>query len=106
MTFVEDERHVAAWQGSAAAAAIVAADGPAGPKPVIRVADIPVHGGAIYPDLDDDGVVVTQPAAGVFRAFSATCTCTAPGIWSVAANSPWPIAKAVRSSFVLPVTVA
>jgi Rieske Fe-S protein len=43
-------------------------------RPVIRAADIPVRGGAIYPDVDDDGVVVTQPSAGVFRAFSATCT--------------------------------
>jgi Rieske Fe-S protein len=33
-----------------------------------------VHGGAIYPAVDDDGVVVTQPSPGVFRAFSATCT--------------------------------
>jgi Rieske Fe-S protein len=43
-------------------------------SPVIRVADIPLRGGAIYPDVDDDGVVVTQPSAGVYRAFSATCT--------------------------------
>jgi len=40
----------------------------------IRAADIPVDGGKIFPDLDPDGVVVTQPAPGQFRAFSATCT--------------------------------
>jgi nitrite reductase/ring-hydroxylating ferredoxin subunit len=40
----------------------------------IRAADIPVDGGRIFPDLDPDGVVVTQPVAGQFRAFSATCT--------------------------------
>ncbi|WP_233160225.1 Rieske (2Fe-2S) protein [Pseudonocardia sp. MH-G8] len=33
--------------------------------------DIPVGGGAVFPDRD---VVVTQPTAGRFRAFSATCT--------------------------------
>jgi Rieske Fe-S protein len=36
-----------------------------------RAADIPVGGGAVFPDRD---VVVTQPTAGRFRAFSATCT--------------------------------
>jgi Rieske Fe-S protein len=40
----------------------------------IRTTDIPVDGGKIFPDLGPDGVVVTQPAAGVFNAFSATCT--------------------------------
>ncbi|HZN76802.1 MAG TPA: Rieske (2Fe-2S) protein [Micromonosporaceae bacterium] len=34
-------------------------------------ADIPVGGGAIY---QADEVVVTQPTAGQFRAFSAVCT--------------------------------
>jgi Rieske Fe-S protein len=34
-------------------------------------ADIPVGGGVIFADQD---VVVTQPTAGEFRAFSATCT--------------------------------
>ncbi len=33
--------------------------------------DIPVGGGKIFTDKD---VVVTQPAAGTFKAFSATCT--------------------------------
>jgi Rieske Fe-S protein len=33
--------------------------------------DIPVGGGAVFAEQD---VVVTQPAAGEFRAFSATCT--------------------------------
>ncbi|MHA6625115.1 Rieske (2Fe-2S) protein [Pseudonocardia sichuanensis] len=36
-----------------------------------RTADIPVGGGAVFPDRD---LVVTQPVAGEFRAFSATCT--------------------------------
>jgi nitrite reductase/ring-hydroxylating ferredoxin subunit len=34
-------------------------------------ADIPVGGGVVFADQD---VVVTQPTAGEFRAFSATCT--------------------------------
>lgn len=33
--------------------------------------DVPVGGGKIYGDLN---VVVTQPEAGTFKAFSATCT--------------------------------
>ena len=33
--------------------------------------DIPVGGGTVFADQD---IVVTQPAAGKFRAFSATCT--------------------------------
>jgi Rieske Fe-S protein len=36
-----------------------------------RTSDIPVGGGAVFAEQD---VVVTQPAAGEFRAFSATCT--------------------------------
>jgi Rieske Fe-S protein len=38
--------------------------------PVIKVADIPVGGGKIYPNIK---VVVTQPSSGQFRAFDATC---------------------------------
>jgi Rieske Fe-S protein len=45
-------------------------DAPASPQP-IRVADIPAGGGAIFADQN---VVVTQPVAGQFKAFSATCT--------------------------------
>ena len=42
------------------------------PSPeTIKVADIHVGGGAIYPV---QGVVVTQPVAGQFKAFSSTCT--------------------------------
>lgn len=38
--------------------------------PPIKVADIPVGGGKIYAEVR---VVVTQPRAGEFRAFDATC---------------------------------
>lgn len=40
-------------------------------KALAKTADIPVGGGMIFPD---DDVVVTQPAQGTFKAFSATCT--------------------------------
>ena len=41
-------------------------------KPVtVAATDVPVGGGAIFPDA---GVVVTQPERGTFRAFSAACT--------------------------------
>lgn len=33
--------------------------------------DIPVGGGTVFPDAD---VVITQPTAGAFKAFSAVCT--------------------------------
>jgi Rieske Fe-S protein len=36
-----------------------------------RTSDIPVGGGKVFPDRK---VVVTQPAAGQFKAFSAVCT--------------------------------
>jgi Rieske Fe-S protein len=37
----------------------------------IKAADVPVGGGKIFKDQD---LVVTQPAAGQFKAFTATCT--------------------------------
>jgi Rieske Fe-S protein len=40
------------------------------PTKTVKAADIPVGGGVIYPDAV---VVVTQPVAGNFRAFSAMC---------------------------------
>lgn len=43
----------------------------AGGKALGKTADIPVGGGKIYAD---EKVVVTQPTAGQFKAFSATCT--------------------------------
>ena len=40
------------------------------PAKQIKIADIPVGGGTIYPD---QVIVVTQPVAGHFKAFSAMC---------------------------------
>jgi Rieske Fe-S protein len=38
---------------------------------VVKTADVPVGGGVIVPDAQ---VVVTQPTAGSFKAFTAVCT--------------------------------
>ncbi len=51
-----------------------AAPGPGGSPQAVglaRTSDIPVGGGAVFAEQD---IVVTQPEAGEFRAFSATCT--------------------------------
>ena len=44
---------------------------PSGPVSLGPSSDVPVGGGKIYAA---DNVVVTQPTAGTFKAFSATCT--------------------------------
>ncbi|MFG3699058.1 Rieske (2Fe-2S) protein [Micromonospora sp. NPDC047620] len=43
----------------------------AGAQSLARTADIPVGGGAVYPA---EGVVITQPTAGDFKAFDSICT--------------------------------
>jgi Rieske Fe-S protein len=61
------------------AAGTTAATQPVGPSsgagggaaPLAKKGDIPVGGGTIFPD---EQVVVTQPADGDFKAFSAVCT--------------------------------
>ncbi|MHA6795434.1 Rieske (2Fe-2S) protein [Pseudonocardia bannensis] len=49
----------------------MAADDAGTAGPLTTTAAIPVGGGVVFRDR---GVVITQPAAGVFLAFSATCT--------------------------------
>ncbi|MFE4694729.1 Rieske (2Fe-2S) protein [Streptomyces sp. NPDC056749] len=44
---------------------------PAGDGELARTSDIPVGGGTIF---EDRKIVVTQPEAGQFKAFSAVCT--------------------------------
>ncbi|MER5208658.1 Rieske (2Fe-2S) protein [Streptomyces sp. NPDC002825] len=44
---------------------------PSGPAPLARTSEIPVGGGTVFAG---EKVVVTQPVAGEFKAFSAICT--------------------------------
>ncbi|MFF2731247.1 Rieske (2Fe-2S) protein [Streptomyces sp. NPDC058008] len=46
-------------------------DGADGGAPLAATADIPEGGGVVFAD---EGVVVTQPKAGEFKAFSSKCT--------------------------------
>ena len=54
-------------------AAAASTPAPLPPGAVARTSDIPVGGGRTYPDHK---LVITQPTAGTFRGFSATCTHT------------------------------
>ena len=47
------------------------ATGGAAGKPLAKTSEIPVGGGKVF---GSEKVVVTQPTAGTFKAFSATCT--------------------------------
>lgn len=61
---------------------------PAGGGELARTTDIPVGGGRVFPDQE---VVVTQPAPGEFRAFSAICThqgCTVGSVENGTINCP------------------
>jgi len=61
--------------------------GPAG-QSLASTADIPVGGGAVFASQE---VVVTQPAAGTFKAFSAVCThqgCTVNRVAAGTINCP------------------
>jgi Rieske Fe-S protein len=69
----------AALTGCATYGSGTSAPAPAAPAPaaggaaaaLVSTKDVPVGGGVIFADQD---VVVTQPAAGTFKAFTATCT--------------------------------
>jgi Rieske Fe-S protein len=70
---------VAGAGGVAAAGLLTACAGAPAPAPapapagtaLTSTSDVPVGGGTVFADQD---VVVTQPTAGDFKAFSATCT--------------------------------
>jgi Rieske Fe-S protein len=54
----------------------------------IKVSDIPVGGGKVFPD---EKIVVTQPKAGEFKAFTAICThkgCTVKAVANGTINCP------------------
>ena len=59
----------ASSSASASGSAAASAGGSAGTT--LAVSDVPVGGGAVFPD---DELVVTQPSEGEFKAFDATCT--------------------------------
>ncbi|KOG34231.1 MULTISPECIES: Rieske (2Fe-2S) protein [Streptomyces] len=82
-------RTVVAAAGSAGLAAALAACGggaddkntaPEGGGALARTGDIPVGGGKV---LADKGVVITQPKAGEFKAFSSKCTHAGCAVGSV-----------------------
>jgi Rieske Fe-S protein len=57
--------------GSGDAAADSGSGGTTSSGPIAKKADVPVGGGKIF---KDEKVVITQPTAGDFKAFSAVCT--------------------------------
>ncbi len=70
--------------------------------PIATTRDIPVDGGLILADQD---VVVTQPTAGNFKAFSATCThqgcvVTAVGQGEITCNCHGSVFSAVDGSVI------
>jgi Rieske Fe-S protein len=70
---------------AASAAPAAAAAAPAG---IASTADVPVGGGLVLADKD---IVITQPKAGTFKAFSATCThegCTVNEVADGTINCP------------------
>jgi Rieske Fe-S protein len=73
--------------GGAAAPAAPAAPAPSGAA-LAATADVPVGGGVVLAAQD---VVLTQPVAGTFKAFSATCThqgCTVGDVSGGTINCP------------------
>jgi Rieske Fe-S protein len=57
--------------GQSSTAASASSAGPDGSSVLARTTDIPVGGGKI---LTDQKIVITQPKAGSFKAFTAVCT--------------------------------
>ena len=73
---------------AAAAGGSSGAATPNGPPVLARTADVPVGGGKI---LADKKVVITQPQAGSFKAFTAVCThqgCIVGSVTSGTINCP------------------
>ena len=74
--------------GTAGAGGSPSASQPAAGGTKVPTSDVPLGGGAILPD---EKVVVTQPAKGDFKAFSAVCThqgCTVTTVTDGTINCP------------------
>jgi Rieske Fe-S protein len=73
---------------TAGASAGGGANGGGGAPALAKTSDIPLGGGKVF---EAQGVVVTQPQAGTFKAFSATCThqgCTVNEVRNGTINCP------------------
>lgn len=60
--------------GSGSSAPETSSGGGGGAGASVPTADVPVGGGTIVTDADENVFVVTQPAEGEFKAFSGICT--------------------------------
>jgi Rieske Fe-S protein len=70
-TYNSNSGGVADSQASSSSAAPASQGAAAGPAALAQTSDVPVGGGKI---LSDKKIVITQPKAGSFDAFSAVCT--------------------------------
>ncbi len=87
-TYGQSSSAPAAASPAASAAGAAAASEPAAAEGIVALADVPVGGGKV---LADAKVVVTQPAAGTVKAFSAVCThagCTVTDVAGGTINCP------------------
>ncbi|MFF4395390.1 Rieske (2Fe-2S) protein [Streptomyces sp. NPDC001480] len=71
----------AAGAGTGGSPSAQASGGSAGGAALAKTSDIPEGGGKIF---KDQGVVVTQPTAGTYKAFSSKCTHAGCAVGSVA----------------------
>ena len=76
--------NAAAGGGSSAAASASSGSGSGGSSLLATTSDVPVDGGKIV--NADGGIVITQPTAGTYKAFTAVCTHQGCTVGSVSDN--------------------